>query len=50
MKRISRNNFGNIFLIIPPHNIQCQIADYLDKKCSEIDTLAKIKQKNRYAE
>ena len=45
MKRISRNNFGNIFLIIPPHNIQCQIADYLDKKCSEIDTLAKIKQK-----
>lgn len=45
MKRISRNNLGNIFLIKPPHNIQCQIADYLDKKCSEIDTLAKIKQK-----
>lgn len=45
MKRISRNNLGNIFLVKPPHNIQCQIADYLDKKCSEIDTLAKIKQK-----
>lgn len=47
---ISAYNIGNIYIALPNKEVQTEIADYLDKKCSEIDTLAKIKQKNRYAE
>lgn len=42
---ISAYNIGNIYIALPNKEIQTEIADYLDKKCSEIDTLAKIKQK-----
>ncbi|MEG9430022.1 MAG: restriction endonuclease subunit S [Christensenellaceae bacterium] len=45
MKRISRSNLGDIFLIKPPKCIQNQIAEYLDKKCADIDSLIEIKQK-----
>lgn len=42
---ISAYNIGNIYIALPNKEVQTEIADYLDKKCSEIDTLAKIKQK-----
>ena len=34
----------NFIIILPPKNNQQQIADYLDEKCSEIDSLIAIKQ------
>ena len=42
---ISAYNIGNIYIALPNKVVQTEIADYLDKKCSEIDALAKIKQK-----
>ena len=42
---ISAYNIGNIYIALPNKEVQTEIADYLDKKCSEIGTLAKIKQK-----
>lgn len=39
MKRISRNNLGTVRLPIPPIEEQHCIADYLDNKCSQVDTL-----------
>ena len=44
MKRISRSNLGLIRIGMPPLEEQQQIADYLDKKCAEIDKLIAIKQ------
>lgn len=44
MKRISRSNLGDIFLLKPSLAEQHQIADYLDKKCAKIDKLISIKQ------
>ena len=44
MKRISRNNLGNITILLPPIDEQRQIADYLDKRCEKIDKLIAIKQ------
>ena len=41
--RVGRNTsfeaFGNLYIPIPPINIQKNIADFLEKKCSEIDSL-----------
>lgn len=39
MKRISRTNLGTVHLPIPPIEEQHDIADYLDDKCTHIDTL-----------
>ena len=39
MKRISRNNLGNIDVLLPPLAEQQAIADYLDEKCAAIDKL-----------
>lgn len=39
MKRIGRIKLGNLFVPLPPRDLQERIANYLDKKCSEIDTL-----------
>lgn len=39
MQRISRSKLGAIKVIIPPLSEQQEIADYLDKKCAEIDEL-----------
>lgn len=39
MKRISRTNLGNIVIPLPPIQQQCRIADYLDRKCSQIDAI-----------
>ena len=34
---------GSIQIVLPPYAEQCEIADYLDKKCAEIDTLIEKK-------
>lgn len=44
MKRISRTNLGNVAIPLPSIAEQQQIADYLDKKCADIDSLISIKQ------
>lgn len=36
---ISADEFMNLPIIIPPKDIQTKIADFLDKKCAEIDAL-----------
>ncbi len=43
-KEISANNFANFKLAFPPLAEQRAIADYLDRKCAEIDELIAIKQ------
>lgn len=46
MQRISRSKLGSIKIIVPPLSEQQAIADYLDKKCAEIDGLkAKLVKK-----
>lgn len=46
MQRISRSKLGAIRVIVPPLLEQQEIADYLDKKCAEIDGLkAKLTKK-----
>lgn len=42
--KLSQENLKNILLPIPPFREQQQIADYLDKKCAEIDDLIKLKE------
>ena len=44
MKRISRTNLGNVSVPLPTIQEQKQIADYLDKKCADINGLISIKQ------
>lgn len=39
MKRISRNNLGNIQMIQPPLPEQHRIANFLDTACSKVDAL-----------
>ena len=43
-KEISANNFANFKLPFPNATEQQQIADYLDKKCAEIDEVVVVKQ------
>ena len=43
-KEVSANSFGNVFLPTPHFDEQIRIADYLDKKCSQIDNII-VKQK-----
>lgn len=46
MQRISRSKLGAIKVLVPPLLEQQAIADYLDKKCAEIDGLkAKLSKK-----
>lgn len=45
MKRISRSNLGNIIVPLPPIQQQHRIADYLDRKCSQIDDIIAKQQK-----
>ena len=42
---MTQTELNDVYITYPNTCIQTEIADYLDKKCSEIDTLAKIKQK-----
>ena len=39
MRRISRTNLGNIVIPLPPIQQQRPIADYLDRKCGQIDAI-----------
>ena len=41
---ISASEIGNIVMPLPPIREQQEIADFLDKKCSEIDSLIDLKQ------
>lgn len=43
-KNISFEDFGKTYIPYPPINEQKQIADYLDKKCAEIDKIISDKQ------
>lgn len=42
--RLQADKFLNFYIPIPPYEEQQEIADYLDKKCSEIDTLIAKKE------
>lgn len=44
-KNIAFSDFGNTYLPIPPVDEQQRIADFLDKKCSEIDSIIAEKKK-----
>ncbi|MCI8729511.1 MAG: hypothetical protein HFK07_06795 [Clostridia bacterium] len=41
---ISASEIGNIYVALPPKDEQQQIAEYLDNKCADIDSLISIKQ------
>lgn len=43
-KEISAANFGNFILPVPPLSEQHFIADYLDEKCGEIDSLIGLQE------
>lgn len=43
-KEISANNFANFIVSVPPLSEQQRIADYLDKKCGEIDELITLQE------
>ena len=42
--KVSYEDFGRIEIPVPPVSEQQEIADFLDKKCNEIDQLIAIKQ------
>ena len=42
---LSMEDLGNFTIIVPNTTEQQQIADYLDRKCAEIDELVAVKQK-----
>ena len=42
--KLSQDNLSKVRVCVPPLGEQQEIADYLDKKCSEIDQLISIKQ------
>ena len=44
-KEISAENFANFILPSMPYKEQTRIADYLDKKCAEIDAIIAAKEK-----
>jgi len=43
-KEISATNFGNFIIVAPPISDQQRIADYLDLKCGEIDSLVGLQE------
>lgn len=45
MQHLTMDGMNNSYLTMPPKREQQAIADYLDKKCAEIDQLITIKQK-----
>lgn len=44
VKHLSTDDIGVLFVPYPPYKEQQAIADYLDNKCAEIDTLISVKQ------
>ena len=45
MPKINQDDLGNILLVVPSKEEQQQIADFLDAKCSEIDTIIADKKR-----
>lgn len=45
MPKINQNELSGILITVPTKNEQKEIADYLDKKCTAIDTVIEQKQK-----
>ena len=45
MPKINQNELSGILITVPTKNEQKEIADYLDKKCTAIDTAIEQKQK-----
>lgn len=43
--KLSQDNLAKVRVCVPPLSEQRAIADYLDKKCAEIDQLIAVKQK-----
>ena len=43
--KLSQDNLAKVRVCVPPLSEQQAIADYLDKKCAEIDQLIAVKQK-----
>ena len=44
IQNIGANKYSDMEVVLPNIEGQQQIADYLDKKCAEIDNLISIKQ------
>lgn len=44
MPKINQEELGNTWFVLPPLSEQQQIADYLDQKCSEIDSVITKKE------
>ncbi len=44
MPKINKEEMGQIRIIVPPLSEQQSIADYLDDKCSQIDTVIAQKE------
>ncbi len=44
MPKINKEELGQIRIIVPPLSEQQSIADYLDDKCSQIDTVIAQKE------
>lgn len=45
VNQLTNNNFGNMFVPLPPDNEQQEISDYLDEKCAKVDAILDIKRK-----
>lgn len=43
--RLQTSSFNNFYVPVPPYDEQREIADYLDSKCAEIDSIINDKQK-----
>ena len=39
MQNISQGQFENAYLMLPPYEVQLELVEHLDKKCSSIDSL-----------
>ena len=44
MQNISQGQFENAYLMLPPYEVQLELVEHLDKKCSSIDSLISEKE------
>lgn len=44
MQNISQGQFENAYLMLPPYAVQKELVDYLDSRCSAIDSLVSEKE------
>ena len=45
MPKLNKEELGNMKVVLPDRNTQIKIADYLDEKTAEIDSLIADKQR-----